>query len=60
MKALNYWQQFLETGSPKDYLEFKEKEQDVQKKPAWKAGEYAGNDNYNRNYIEDGAYRGLR
>lgn len=60
MKTLNYWQQFLETGSPKDYLAFKEKEQDLRKEPAWKAGRYAGNNNDNRNHIEDSAYRGLR
>lgn len=59
MKTSNYWQQFCKTGNPEDYLFYKEKEQ-KQESVAWKAGDYAGDDNLNRNHIEDSAYRGLR
>ncbi|MBQ6887540.1 MAG: hypothetical protein IJN54_08525 [Lachnospiraceae bacterium] len=60
MKTLNYWQQFCKTGDPKDYLFYKEKEQNEQERAVGKAGNYAGDDHLNRNHIEDSAYRGLR
>lgn len=60
MKTLNYWQQFCKTGNPRDYLFYKEKEQDGQERTVGKAGSYAGSDNLNRDHIEDSAYRGLR
>jgi len=60
MKALNYWQQFTETGDPKDYLSFKEEERNKQENVTGRANEYAGDGKSNRNGVEDGAYRGFR
>ncbi len=60
MKALNYWKQFWETGNPKDYLFYKEEEQQLRERTVGRAQEDAGDGNLNRNHIEDGAYRGLR
>ncbi len=60
MKALNYWQQFTETGKLEDYLFFKEKESKMQENETGRAEEYAGDGKSDRNGIEDGAYRGFR
>ncbi len=53
MEETNYWEQFKNTGNIGDYLNYKQKEQDMGVHP------YAGNSERNRNDIEDGAYRGI-
>lgn len=60
MKALNYWQQFTETGDPKDYLSFKEEERNKQENGTGRVKEDAGDSKSNGNCVEDGAYRGFR
>lgn len=53
MKETNHWEQFISTGSIKDYMEFKQTERT-------EVYSYAGDSVCNRNDIEDGADRGLR
>lgn len=60
MKTLNYWQHFIETGNPEDYLFYKEKERELEERAAGRAEAYAGSGKFDRNCIENGAYRGLR
>lgn len=55
MKVINYWEQFISTGSINDYLAYKEKETE---EPGEKgATPHAGTFKCNRDDITDGAYR---
>lgn len=63
MKGLNYWQQFLSTGSVEDYLKFKEMQEtgNISEECIFMGDSpYAGVCKVNRNRAEDSAYRGLR
>ncbi len=60
MKGLNYWQQFLSTGSVEDYLKFRETQGkgNISEECIFMGDNpYAG---VNRNRAKDSAYRGLR
>lgn len=60
MKGLNYWQQFLSTGSVEDYLEFRKsqgKGNTAEDYMIMGDGPYAGVCEVNRDCIEDSAYR---
>lgn len=64
MKALNYWQQFTNTGKIEDYLsyiDFQETAQDDMGRQQEDSGAhpYAGIHMCNRNDFETGAYRGI-
>ena len=61
MEGLNYWQQFLSTGSVEDYLNFR-KIQGNTTEDYMVMGDnpYAGVCEVNRDCIEDSAYRGIR
>lgn len=56
MKEINYWQQFLNTGSVEDYLSYKQNEAEEAKK-----GEHsdAGAFQRYRDDIESGTFRGI-
>jgi len=69
MKETNYWQQFMNTGSISDYLNYKNESNDVSDKSSF-SGErvsgsvrdvgvnsYAGVCSSNRDYFKDGACR---
>jgi len=63
MKGLNYWQQFLNTGSVEDYLRFRETEGkgNISKENTFMGDNpYAGVCEINRDRTEDSAYRGIR
>lgn len=63
MKGLNYWQQFLNTGSVEDYLKFRdiqEKKNIAEESVVMGENPYAGVCKINRDRTEDSAYRGIR
>ena len=63
MKGLNYWQQFLSTGSVEDYLKFRETQGkgNISEECIFMGDNpYAGVCEVNRDCIEDSAYRGIR
>lgn len=61
MKSLNYWNQFLTTGSVKDYMHYREEEQSECDGKHECMGEEldAGSGQGYRYHTEDGTYRGI-
>ena len=60
MKEINYWQQFLKSGSVEDYLSYKDtfrQSEHVTNSVNAGAEGYAGVHRDNGNVIKDGAYR---